>query len=204
MPQITGWVIETAIRQCKEWRTAGLFTGRIGVNLSPTDLKHPDFARSVIKILESAELDPSALELEITEGMMIENVEAVVENLRQIRNSGIGLAIDDFRTGYSSLAYLRRFSVDRVKIDRTFTNDIHLNPDVVAIVEAIIGMAHALGLKVVAEGVETETQLDLLRAKNCEKIQGFLFADAMPPAEFIDFVQRRETRGWNQQNRLMA
>ena len=204
MPQITGWVIETAIRQCKEWRTAGLFTGRIGVNLSPTDLKHPDFARSVIKILESAELDPSALELEITEGMMIENVEAVVENLRQIRDSGIGLAIDDFRTGYSSLAYLRRFSVDRVKIDRTFTNNIHLNPDVVVIVEAIIGMAHALGLKVVAEGVETETQLDLLRAKNSDEIQGFLFADAMPPAEFIDFVQPRKTRGWNQQNRLMA
>ena len=185
-------------------RTTGLFTGRIGANLSPTDLKHPDFARSVIKILESAELDPSALELEITEGMMIENVEAVVENLRQIRDSGIGLAIDDFRTGYSSLAYLRRFSVDRVKIDRTFTNNIHLNPDVVAIVEAIIGMAHALGLKVVAEGVDTETQLDLLRAKNCDEIQGFLFADAMPPAEFIAFVQCRETRGWNQQNRLMA
>ncbi len=99
---------------------AGFFMGRINVNLSPTDLKHPDLASSVINILESVKLDPSVLELEITEGMMIENVDTVIENLRKIRDNVIGLAIDDFGTGHSSLAYLKRFCVDRVKIDRTF------------------------------------------------------------------------------------
>lgn len=195
MRQITGWVLCEAVRQCKEWRTAGLFMGRIGVNLSPMDLKHPDFASSVLKILEFNELEPSVLELEITEGMMIERVDAVIENLRQIRDNGIGLAIDDFGTGYSSLAYLRRFSVDRVKIDRSFTQEINTNPDVLAITEAIISMGHALGLKVIAEGVETEAQLDLLRSKNCDEFQGFLMARPMPPAEFIAFVQDAESGG---------
>ncbi|NQU72339.1 MAG: EAL domain-containing protein, partial [Rhodospirillales bacterium] len=189
MRRITDWVLKEAVQQCKEWQSAGQFTGRIGVNLSPTDLKHPDFAPSVMHILKSAGMDPSCLELEITEGMMIEQVDAVIENLRQIRDNGIGLAIDDFGTGYSSLAYLKRFCVDRVKIDRTFINDINDNRDVLAITEAIISMGHALGLKVIAEGVETEAQLELLRRKKCDEFQGYLFARPMPPAEFIEFVQ---------------
>lgn len=204
MRQITGWVLEETIRQCKEWRSAGLFMGRFSVNLSPTDLKHPDLAPSVLKILKDNSLDPSLLELEITEGMMIESVDAVLENLRQIRDNGIGLAIDDFGTGYSSLAYLRRFSVDRVKIDRTFIKDMQTSRDVVAITEAIISMGHALGLSVIAEGVETEAQLELLRDRNCDEYQGFLMARAMPADEFIEFVKNAAKKSGNPPKRMPA
>ncbi len=204
MRQITDWVLKEAVQQCREWQKAGQFTGRIGVNLSPTDLKHPDFAPSVLNILKSSGLDPSCLELEITEGMMIEQVDAVIENLRQIRDNGIGLAIDDFGTGYSSLAYLKRFSVDRVKIDRTFINNINENRDVLAITEAIISMGHALGLKVIAEGVETEAQLELLRRKKCDEFQGYLFARPMPPAEFIEFVKVSAAQSQNPEKRVRA
>jgi diguanylate cyclase (GGDEF)-like protein/PAS domain S-box-containing protein len=197
MRQITDWVLKEAVQQCKDWQTSGQFTGRIGVNLSPTDLKHPDLAPSVMNVLKSVELDSTYLELEITEGMMIEQVDAVIENLRQFRDNGIGVAIDDFGTGYSSLSYLRRFSVDRVKIDRSFVNDINDNRDVLAITEAIISMGHALGLKVIAEGVETEAQLELLRRKKCDEFQGYLFARPMPPAEFIEFAQTSVARNKN-------
>jgi len=194
MRRITGWVLEETVRQCKEWRLADLFKGRFSVNLSPTDLKHPDLAPSVLEILNANNLDPSILELEFTEGMMIESVDAVIENHRQIRDNGIGLAIDDFGTGYSSLAYLRRFSVDRVKIDRTFIKEMETSSDVVAITEAIISMGHALGLKVIAEGVETEAQLDLLQDRNCDEFQGFLMVRAMPANEFIEIVRKSATK----------
>ena len=204
MRQITDWVLHESIQQCKEWRSNGRFMGRFSVNLSPTDLKHPDFASSVIEILESANLAPTVLELEITEGMMMESVDAVVENLRQFRDNGIALAIDDFGTGYSSLSYLRRFSVDRVKIDRSFIKDMHISPDVVAITEAIISMGHALGLKVIAEGVETEAQLELLRDRNCDEFQGYLMAPAMPAQEFIEFVENAALKNGNSPRRMLA
>ena len=189
MRPITDWVLKTAIEQTRDWRSAGIFQGHIAINLSPGDLKDLEFLSTVKEILSRYGLAPSLLELEVTEGMMMENIDAVLENLKNLREYGVKLAIDDFGTGYSSLAYLRRFSVDRLKIDRAFITDLTTSPDDVAITGAIISMAHSLGLRVVAEGVETQEQLDILKARGCDEIQGYYVGRPMPARAFAEYVR---------------
>lgn len=195
MLPITKGVLEEATRQAKEWRDQGIFMGRVAINLSPSDLKNADLFDLVMETLERNELDASSLELEITEGMMMECVDVVFENLRLFRDSGIRLAIDDFGTGYASLSYLRRFSVDRLKIDRTFITDLTTNQDDVAITEAIINMGHSLDLRVVAEGVETVEQFEMLKARGCDEVQGYFLGRPMAHDAFEKFIREFNVSG---------
>jgi EAL domain-containing protein (putative c-di-GMP-specific phosphodiesterase class I) len=130
----------------------------------------------VKRVLQETGLAPQHLELELTESILLSNADVIFSLLEELKSMGLKLAIDDFGTGYSSLSYLRQFPVSKLKIDRSFINDVAVNPDAAAIAAAIIEMAGALGLKVIAEGVETEAQLEFLRARKCDEIQGYLFS----------------------------
>ncbi|MBI3531138.1 MAG: EAL domain-containing protein, partial [Burkholderiales bacterium] len=144
--------------------------------------------------LKESGLPPALLELELTESILIQNVDGVLASLQNLKRLGVQLSIDDFGTGYSSLAYLKRFDIDRLKIDRTFVRDLATDPDDAAIVRAIIQMANSLNLRTIAEGVETEDMLAQLRAFGCDEVQGFLFARPMPAADMARFLTDQTTR----------
>ncbi|MEQ1776629.1 MAG: EAL domain-containing protein, partial [Burkholderiales bacterium] len=181
---IGAWVLRTACAQVKAWARAGAQPMRVAVNLSPRQFVQDDLYATVVRVLDETGLDPEWLELEITESLMMDNPDHAATVLRKLKASGIHLAIDDFGTGYSSLSYLKRFPIDHVKIDRSFIKDIPGDADDVSITQAIIAMAHSLRLRVIAEGVETAQQLDLLRQLKCEEAQGYLFGRPMPAEEF--------------------
>jgi EAL domain-containing protein (putative c-di-GMP-specific phosphodiesterase class I) len=164
----------------KEWQKKGFQALKIGVNLSPRQFKQKTLANDIKKILKETKLDPSYLELEITESLMMEETDMVKATLDDIRNMNIKLALDDFGTGYSSLAYLKRFPINRLKIDKIFIDTIGSNEKDKAIARSIISVAHVLGMSVVAEGVETEDQLEILRELECDEIQGYLFSKPLP------------------------
>jgi PAS domain S-box-containing protein/diguanylate cyclase (GGDEF)-like protein len=174
------WVLRTACMQNKEWQKKGFPALKIGVNLSPRQFKQKTLANDIKEILKEAKLDPSYLELEITESLMMEETDTVKATLDDIRNMNIKLALDDFGTGYSSLAYLQRFPINRLKIDKIFIDTIGSNEKDKAIARSIISVAHVLGMSVVAEGVETEDQLEILRELECDEIQGYLFSKPLP------------------------
>lgn len=188
-----GWtVLNEACKQMKEWRdrmqvTNGLF---VSVNLSTGQFAQPGLVASIIHVLRETGLDPSALKLEITESVVIQSPESANEILRQLRALGIRVAIDDFGTGYSSLAYLLRYPIDTLKIDRSFISGLGSGISNSAIVETIVTLAHTLGMDVIAEGVETQEQLDHLRLLNCESAQGFLFAKPTAHSEAFGQVTR--------------
>jgi diguanylate cyclase len=186
------WVLHTACRQAADWRKAGLGTINMSVNLSVRQTKDEHLIGDILTELRESGLSPTQLELEITETVLMENVHANVALLDRLRTEGIRLSIDDFGTGYSSMAYLKRFPIDRLKIDRTFVRDIPGNGDDEAITTAIIAMGHSLGLSVVAEGVETEQQLQFLRAAHCDIMQGFYFARPMPADQITAFLRKRQ------------
>ncbi|HJW56314.1 MAG TPA: EAL domain-containing protein [Burkholderiaceae bacterium] len=186
------WVLHAACRQAADWGALGFGMVNMSVNLSVRQTKDRDLVSDILRALHDAGVAPRQLELEITETVLMENVHANVELLNQLQTEGIRLSIDDFGTGYSSMAYLKRFPIDQVKIDRTFVRDIPGDGDDEAITTAIIAMAHSLGLSVVAEGVETEQQLQFLRAAHCDVIQGYYFARPMPAAEATAFLRERE------------
>jgi diguanylate cyclase (GGDEF)-like protein len=176
MPAIGDWVLSTACRQVREWTRAGLSSLRLSVNLSPCQLKEPGFAARVGEILKETHLDPSCLELELTErGVMLGN-EATLECLRELKALGVGLAVDDFGTGNYSLGYLKLFPLDVLKIDRSFVDSIRTGAKHAGLVAGIIALAHRARLKVIAEGVETEEQLSFLQSEECDEVQGFLFS----------------------------
>lgn len=178
------WVLRTACSQCMEWQKEGIMPLRISVNLSGTQLKRHDLLlETVDKILAETQLPPNLLELELTEGVIMENAEVTINTLHKLKSMGIRLSIDDFGTGYSSLSYLKRFPIDTLKIDKSFINDITTNPDDYAIASTIIAMGHNLRLKVIAEGVETKEQLDLLRDKDCDEVQGYYLSHPLPEHE---------------------
>ena len=139
-------------------------------------------------------MDPAALELEITESAVMENAEQAARILSELKALGLGISVDDFGTGYSSLAYLQRFPIDQLKIDRSFVQDIMLHPDSAAIVHSIIGLARSLRLQTVGEGVETAQQRDFLRDAGCDLMQGFLFSAPLPPSEFLALVQKHRSK----------
>jgi EAL domain-containing protein (putative c-di-GMP-specific phosphodiesterase class I) len=174
------WALRKAIDDYLSWRSAGLPAIRIAVNVSPLQLRNRGF---IGEIKEAIGIDPHAaagLELEITEGVIMEDVKHSIATLQAIRAMGVTIAIDDFGTGFSSLGYLARLPVDTLKIDRSFVIDMTGGPQGLALVSTIISLAHALKLKVVAEGVETEEQSRLLRLLSCDEMQGFLFSKPVP------------------------
>ena len=166
----------------------------IAVNLSTLQFKQPDFAGLVLDILQENDLDPAlgAIELELTESLLMNNAAGAIETLIKLHEEGIQFSIDDFGTGYSSLSYLKRFPISSLKIDQSFVRDLSINNDDEAIVAAIIALGHSLGLNVIAEGVESTAQLDLLRKKGCNEIQGYLFSRPVPADEMTQLLRSGE------------
>ncbi|WP_109482638.1 EAL domain-containing protein [Paraburkholderia sp. C35] len=187
---LSEWVLREACRQNKAWQDEGLPPARVSVNLSARQFQQHDIAKLVMQVLEETGLDPQYLELELTESTIMRNAEEAVSMLNELHALGIGLAIDDFGTGYSSLSYLKRFPVDRLKIDRSFVSDIGESSDDETITSAIIALAHSLNLQVIAEGVETSTQLDFLKQRACDEMQGYFFAKPMPHDAIPGMLQR--------------
>lgn len=177
------WVIREACRQAHAWRVSGVEPPRCAVNLSVRQFSVDGLIDDVVQALASAQLDASALELEITESLLMANPDRTLQTLMQLHRMGVHIAIDDFGTGYSSLAYLKRFPAQTLKIDRSFVKDLPDDPDDATITKALVAMAHSLGLEVVAEGVETEAQLDFLRTIGCDQVQGYLLGRPMPPEQ---------------------
>ncbi|MGH0036690.1 MAG: putative bifunctional diguanylate cyclase/phosphodiesterase [Myxococcota bacterium] len=189
------WVIRTACLQARAWQDAGYAPIRMSVNLSGQQLRKPGFVETVARALEESGLGADALELEITESTIMQDDEATNEAFRQLYDMGIALALDDFGTGYSSLCHLRRFPIDRVKIDRSFVAGIPGNGDDMAVTAAIVSMAHNLLLKVVGEGVETLEQAESLRELGCDELQGYLFSRAVPGAGIVRFLEETKPPG---------
>jgi len=182
------WVLRTACAQAKSWQDQGLPPLRVAVNLSPRQFMQVDLAEQVARILQESGLAASCLELEITESLLMQDVERGIATLHALKAMGIQLAIDDFGTGYSSLAYLKRFPLDRLKIDRSFVHDLTTDPDNAAITEAVIALGHSMRLQVIAEGVETEAQLAFLRSRRCDEIQGYYFSPPRPAEEIAGLL----------------
>jgi diguanylate cyclase (GGDEF)-like protein/PAS domain S-box-containing protein len=182
------WVLHQACRQLHHWRRIGLKGGVVSVNLSGRQLSSPDLVGNVLGAIAAAGIDPSQLSFEITESVLMDDVERSAQVLRSLKDIGVGLAIDDFGTGYSSLSYLERFPVDSLKIDRSFISGLGSEAADTAIVSAVTALGHALGLVVTAEGVETAEQLAILADFECDAAQGYLFARPIPPAELAAFV----------------
>jgi len=183
------WVIGEVCRQIRAWRDAGLAPVRVAINLSGRQFVQGDLADLVRRATLAAGIDPGLLEFELTEGTLMSHAGETIANLEQLKQAGSALSVDDFGTGYSSLAYLKRFPLDALKIDRSFISDATSNSDDAAIVKAIIRMAHELDLKVVAEGVETQAQLEFLRKRGCDEIQGYLFSKPLAAPAFADCLR---------------
>ncbi|HJV83996.1 MAG TPA: EAL domain-containing protein [Noviherbaspirillum sp.] len=181
---IGAWVLRTACRQNKAWHDAGLGHPRVAVNLSVRQFAQEDLVQSIAATLEETGLEPRYLDIEVTESLVMADVERAITVLRELKMLGVQLSIDDFGTGYSSLAYLKRFPVDVLKIDKSFVQDVTNDPDDAAIVRSIISLAHSLRIHVIAEGVETDTQLAYLRRHGCDQMQGYYFSRPLPPEEF--------------------
>jgi diguanylate cyclase (GGDEF)-like protein/PAS domain S-box-containing protein len=185
------WVLARSMAMLAEWREEGLGQLRLAVNLSARQFSGDALLSRLDELLEEHAIDPARLELEITETAAMRDPENTRRLLQQLRARGFKLAIDDFGTGYSSLAYLKLFAIDRIKIDRGFVRDLETNPNDAAIVDATISLAHALGLGVIAEGVETQAQWGFLRDRRSDEAQGYLFGRPMPAREFREFVRAR-------------
>ncbi|MDO9218102.1 MAG: EAL domain-containing protein, partial [Lacisediminimonas sp.] len=183
-------VLRKACEQMRAWQMAGLTSGRIAVNLSARQLLSETLISDVAGALEESGLPPGMLELEITESMLMNNARAGLKRLAELRGMGVHLSMDDFGTGYSSLANLKRYPIDSVKIDRSFIRDLPHDSNDAAVTEAVVAMAHALKLRVVAEGVETEAQLNFLHAQKCDEIQGYYFSRPVAAAVLEDFMRR--------------
>jgi diguanylate cyclase (GGDEF)-like protein/PAS domain S-box-containing protein len=178
------WVLRQACAQNKQWQAAGLPPIVMSVNVSTRQFRQDNFVQAVADILASTGLEPQYLEIELTESAVMHDAEQFIAMLDQLKQLGVSIAVDDFGTGYSSLSYLKRFPVDRLKIDRSFVIDIESDADNATIVRAIIALGHNLGLKVVAEGVETQRQLEFLRANLCDELQGHYFSPPLTADEF--------------------
>ncbi len=183
------WVLRTACEQAQAWRCEGLPPLRMAVNLSPRQFLRPGMADLVGRILQETELEPGYLDLEITESLLMKDVEGNIVTLHALKAMGVRLSIDDFGTGYSSLNYLKRFPIDQLKIDKSFVEDVITNQDGTAITLAVIAMAHSMRLKVIAEGVENEAQLAFLQQNKCDEMQGYYLSHPVPPQTNPCFVQ---------------
>jgi diguanylate cyclase (GGDEF)-like protein len=187
--QIGEWVLREACRQMRVWLDAGMSPVRVAVNLSARQFRHAHLTALVSSALDDAQLEPGFLELELTESAVMHDAEQSAATLQTLSAMGVHISIDDFGTGYSSLSYLRRFPLDKLKIDRSFIRDLMTSQDDMAIVRAIVSLAHSLRLRVVAEGVETAEQLDFLRGLGCDQYQGFFCSPAVPADKFVALLQ---------------
>lgn len=183
------WVLRNAVRQLAIWNKKGMAPLVVAVNLSAVQFRQPDFPQMVTRILDEEGLPASCLELELTEGVAMHDPLAATTVLNDLYDRGIGIAIDDFGTGYSSLSHLKKFRVHKLKIDRSFVRDICTDPEDKAIVSAVINMAKSLGLKTVAEGVETGRQERFLRDQGCDEIQGYYHSKPLPPEAFEAYCE---------------
>jgi len=182
------WILNTACRQNKKWQEVGIPPLIMSVNISVKQFQQEDFLDIVISALDESALEPRFLELEITENLLMQGSEHTIHMLYELRKMGVRLSMDDFGTGYSSFSYLRRFPLDVLKIDKTFIDDIPEKKDTAAIINAIITMSQSLNLTVVAEGVETEEQMDFLSRSGCDQVQGYYFSKPLPEEEFEQYM----------------
>ena len=187
---IGNWVIHEACRQAGAWQKEGLPPTRVAVNLSAFQFRNGTLLGTIRNALQQASLDPSFLEVEITESALMSDPEESVNILKQLSQMGVLVSVDDFGTGYSSMSYLQRFPIDKLKIDRTFISDVTSSNDDASIVSAIVSLGHTLKLKVIAEGVETPEQLEFLRMLGCDQYQGYHHSAAMPASEFAELLRR--------------
>ncbi|VAW87345.1 diguanylate cyclase/phosphodiesterase (GGDEF & EAL domains) with PAS/PAC sensor(s) [hydrothermal vent metagenome] len=183
------WVMQTAAAQSKSWQENGLPQLKMAINLSPRQFMEQGITDMIVDILEQNRLDPRYLELEITENLIMRDMDSTIDTLQSLKSMGVQLAIDDFGTGYSSLSYLKRFPIDCLKIDQSFVRDIDTNPDDAAITLAIIAMAHSMKLKVIAEGVETKAQFNYLKSHSCDEVQGYYFSRPLPANEIVTILK---------------
>ena len=186
------WVVREASKQCVAWRRQGLPPIPLAINVSAVQFRRSELVESIAEIIEETQIDPTWLGLEITESMIMDRVDPMMALLHRLHEIGIRLAIDDFGTGHSSLSYLRRFSVDTLKIDRSFVRNVENDADDATIAKAIISLGKSLNLRVIAEGVETERQLDFLREHGCEEAQGFFFSRPVSADDFAGWYRENE------------
>ena len=186
------WVLETACIQLREWQhnpqTQNLM---LAVNVSARQFRQPDFVEQIEEILQATGANPAHLKLELTESVVLDDVADTIEKMKALKVLGVGFSMDDFGTGYSSLSYLRRLPLDQLKIDRSFVRDVETNTGDAVIVQTIIGMANSLGLKVIAEGVESHGQREFLSRHGCPAFQGFLFSRPVPLAMFESLIKQQ-------------
>ena len=184
------WVLRSACTQAQAWLKQGHAPLRMAVNLSARQFRQADLAGSVRKILDETGFDAHSLELEVTESTLMQNLDENIMTLKELKSMGIGIAVDDFGTGYSSLNYLKRLPIDTLKIDRSFVNDVIVNRDDAAIVNAIISLARSLALRVVAEGVENQEQQAFLEDHHCDEMQGYHFSHPLPADQFAELLSK--------------
>lgn len=190
--QLGEWVLRTVCLQAKQWQEAGLPPLRVAVNLSTVQFKYPHLTEQVQSILEETGLQPKWLDLELTESLLIRDVDETIAKLNQLRSFGIRISVDDFGTGYASLGYLQHFPFDILKLDQCFVRNVHKNVKNAAITTALIQMAHKLDLKVIAEGVETEEERDFLLEYECDIMQGYLFGRPLPIDKFEALLRQSQ------------
>lgn len=196
------WVVRESCRQARAWQLEGLPALRVAVNLSAFQFRDRNLLQMIREALAAAHLEPRFLEIEITESALMSDPEDSVTILEQLSRMGVVVSVDDFGTGYSSMSYLRRFPIDKLKIDRGFIAELISRADDASIVKAIVSLAHSLQLKVVAEGVETREQLDLLKALGCDQYQGFCFSPAVPAKKFAELLRESQEKDLPQESAI--
>jgi EAL domain-containing protein (putative c-di-GMP-specific phosphodiesterase class I) len=185
------WALEEACKQTKLWHEMGFTSLRVAVNLAARQMREKNLIDVILHVLKKVDFDPRYLELELTETSILD--ESIIPLLKEFKSKGLGLAVDDFGTGYSGLSYLKRFSIDKLKIDQSFIRDIPTNNDSITIVSAIIAMAKELKVRTLAEGVETEEQLKFLISKGCDYVQGYYFSKPLDTILFTQLLMSHRT-----------
>jgi diguanylate cyclase len=183
------WILRAACAQCKAWETAGLSPFLVSVNIAAAQFRRSKLLQLISAVLTEYDLDPRWLGLEITESSIMKHAEQTIKTLLDLREIGVAISIVDFGTGYSSLSYLKRFPVNKIKVDQSFVRDIGSGPNDAAIVSAVIAMSKQLGIRTVAEVVETQAQLAFLSRLDCDEYQGYLFSKPIPAAEVFALIQ---------------
>jgi EAL domain-containing protein (putative c-di-GMP-specific phosphodiesterase class I) len=186
------WVLREACAQNRAWQEAGLPRLRVAVNLSANQFKDEEFVQTVEKTLAETNLAPDCLDLELTESVIMDNVGRSLRAPHDLKAMGIRFSIDDFGTGYSSLSYLKHFPVHTLKMDQSFVKDLSFDPNDTAIATAVIALGHSLNLSILAEGVETEQQLEVLRQLGCDKMQGYLFSEPLEAVQFEKLLRSKK------------
>jgi len=191
---ISDWALEQCCKQLQQWHQEGLVGLRMAINLSTVQLRHVGLPQIISKLMRDYRLPPGALELEVTETTLMEDIQAAAQHLRGLRESGALIAIDDFGTGYSSLNYLRTLPLDKIKIDKSFVQDVLDDEDDATIVRTIIQLGKNLGMQVIAEGVETREQEAYIIAQGCHEGQGYLYSKPMPAEEIASWIKQGGTK----------